>query len=292
MILEKRTVKCCVCGSTDHEILFADELGDDLPSVNYDFSPHTRKTFQIVKCRCGMIFTNPMPRLGAAYTDNVDDVYLGSARQRQRTTEYSVLQLRKHAAGGKLLDVGCATGFFLDAAAKYYSVEGVELSRWAADIASQRHKVYRQPLSSMQLNNEYDVLTMWGVIEHLEDPLAELEAASRALKLNGVIALYTGDVESWMARLLGKNWWWFQGMHLLYFSRSTLERLLARVNLVPITHGIYRQYFELSSLSRSFNRYSVGKLLSPVLNSKLLAHRMIPLDLSGEMVLYARKAGN
>ena len=289
--LDKRMLPCSVCGSVHQEVLYPEELGAELPSVNYDFSPHTRKTFQIVKCNCGMIFVNPMPRLGAAYSDNIDDIYLASSRQRKKTAEYAVSQLRKYASQGTLLDVGCATGFFLDAAAKYFSVEGVELSAWAADISSQKHRVYREPLSSLRLGKQYDVLTMWGVIEHLEEPAAELQAAYNALKPGGLFALYTGDVESWMARLLGKKWWWFQGMHLLYYSRRTLEQALKNAGFEPLAHGLYRQYFELSSLSRSFNRYPIGKLLSPILNSKVLADRMVPLDLSGEMVVYARKAG-
>ncbi len=292
--IRKRDLPCCVCGSELNDLLFEDELGDLPPSVDYSFSEHTRKTFRIVRCRvCGLIFTNPMPHMAPAYSENVDHVYLRSTPQRRRTAALAVARIRRHVASGRLLDIGCATGIFLDEAARYFSVEGIELSAWAADIACRRHKVMRQPLTTSNgAVAVYDVVTLWGVIEHFEEPMKEIAAIFAAMKPGGLLAIYTGDADSWMARLLGKAWWWYQGMHLIYFSRTTLGRLLTKAGFEIVGTETYQQYFKLSTLSSSLNRYRIGKLLAPILTAKAIGDIMIRLVISGEMVMYARKPGS
>lgn len=288
----KHDVPCNVCGSHNLAEIYADELGDTPPPVDYNFSQETRKTFRIVRCSdCGLVFTNPMPQLSDAYTETVDHVYLESSAQRERAAEFAVNVLARYKDGGRLLDVGCNAGLFLNAAAKRFQVEGVELSSWSADIASRQHKVYCQPISALGLKGQYDVITMWGVIEHLEDPRRELKALFEALKPEGIAAFYTGDLDAWLPRLLGKKWWWYQGMHLFYFSRRTLTKLIESIGFQVVEYRTHRLYFQLFSLAKSLNRYWVGRLVSPVLNLSILRNIMVPLQISGEMLLIVRKPG-
>jgi SAM-dependent methyltransferase len=218
----KRLVSCSVCGAQTHSVLYEDELGDDRPPVDYNFSRDTQKTFQIVKCNeCGFVYTNPMPMLSGSYVENVDAVYMASTRQRRATARASLKRIVKLKPAGTLLDVGCAAGLFLDEAAAFYQVEGLELSTWAADLAAAHHPVHRQPLSQLDLHDRFDVITLWGVIEHFEQPRIEMEAVFKALKPGGLVVIYTGDVEAWLPRLLKRRWWWFMGMHLSYFSQRT-----------------------------------------------------------------------
>lgn len=286
----KKEVACCVCDSQSFNILFPDELGDELPPVDYNFNQNTRKTFQIVQCNhCNLIFTHPMPQLSNAYVENIDDVYLKSSPQRLASAKNSVQQILKYKSSGRLLDVGCAAGFFLDAAKEHFNVEGIELSSWAANIASRKHKVHQKPLSQLAFSEQFDVVTLWGVIEHFEEPRIEMEAVYKALKPGGIAVIYTGDVDAWLPKILGKKWWWYQGMHLMYFSRKTLTRLLERIGFEVIHHHNQTVYFQLFSLANSVNRYWFGKLISPFFRLPLIRNLMIPLTLSGEMVLFARK---
>lgn len=288
--VEKRDLPCSVCDSTDFSVLYPDELGDQVPPVDYNFTEDTRKTYQIVKCRvCDFIFTNPMPVLSEAYVENVDDVYLQSSPQRLRAAQKAVEKILKIKTSGKLLDIGCAAGLFLDAAEKHFSVEGLELSNWAADIASKKHTVHRKTLSQLNFSEKFDVITLWGVIEHFENPRAEMEAVHAALKPGGIAVIYTGDVDAWLPRLLQKKWWWYQGMHLMYFSNRTLSRLLNRIGFDVVKYDHQTVYFQLFSLANSLNRYRIGKLISPILCLPWIKNIMVPLTLSGEMVLYARK---
>ncbi|HVP12325.1 MAG TPA: class I SAM-dependent methyltransferase [Phycisphaerae bacterium] len=289
-MIPKRQVPCNLCGSERFAILYPDELGDEAPSVDYNFSRQTRKTFQIVRCdSCGLIFTNPMPSLESVYTETRDETYLRSRAQRLRTAEHVVDLIRRFRPGGTLLDVGCATGVLLDAASRHFAVEGIELSRWAREEASSRHKVYDRPLADLDLDKQYDVVTLMGVIEHFEDPTREIQAINRVLKPGGLFVLYTGDAEAWLSRLLGKKWWWYQGMHLFYFSRRTCQALLQKCGFTTIRVTTHRTYFQLFSLAVSMRRYWIGSVIEPVMKLPGLRDIMVPLQLSGEMLMFAEK---
>lgn len=289
-MVDKNRINCNLCGSDRHDLIYPDELGDQIAATGYDFSERTRRTYAIVRCSsCGLVFCDPMPSLSAAYVNQVDSTYLRSEAQRQITAKRSVAALRRFVPGGRLLDIGCATGIFLDAASAYFSVEGIELSRWAAEIAGRKHLVHTCPLAKFPQQAEYDVATLWGVIEHFEDPIAELRAIHRLLNPGGLIVIYTGDIDSWLPRLLGKKWWWFQGMHIYYFSLKSLTKMLERVGFEVVFNDLLTVDFQLFSLGISLRRYRIGGLLAPLLNIPLLRNICIPLRLSGEMVVYARK---
>ncbi len=286
----KRVIPCNLCHSNHFDDLYEDELKDNPPTVDYNFNVDTRKTFKIVRCKeCGLVFTNPMPKMETFYTETIDETYLNSEDQRRFTAENSLKQILKYKNTGKLLDIGCATGVFLDAAEKAFQVEGIELSNWAASIASKKHKVYQKPLNELEAKNKYDVITLWGVIEHFEDPKTELSSISNALVPGGLFVIYTGDVEAWLPKLLGKKWWWFQGMHLYYFSKKTLTKMLEDVGFEVVQNRNHKLYFRLFSLAISLQRYKISKLINPILNLSFFKNIQIPVQLSGEMVLFARK---
>ena len=288
--VETRMVRCCLCGSDHFKVLYHDELGDQLPTLGYSFSTQTRKTYQIVRCRnCGLVFTNPMPRLATAYAGTIDPHVFESRYQRRTAARHQIRKILRHRRAGRLLDVGCSTGSFLDVAAKYFEVEGIELSRWAREQAQRHHKVLDVSLAELPPTPAYDVVTLWDVIEHLEDPAAELDAIAERMRTGGIIAIYTGDLDAWLPRLLGKQWWWFQGMHLHYFSRKTLTMLLQKAGFEVLEVSINTRYFQLFSLANSMQRYAVCKYLGPILKLPLLRSLLVPLWLSGEMLVLARK---
>ena len=287
----KTPIDCPVCGSNRYHVRFRDELGDLAAHVDYDFVPETQKVYQIVRCDdCGFIYTNPVPNLALAYSDNVDRVYLSSVEQRRRTATRNVARLMARNGGGHVLDIGCATGIFLDAAAAAgFTTEGIELSQWMREEAGRNHLVHVKPLSDLNWEERFDIITLWGVIEHLSDPAREMHLVFRALKPGGYVFIYTGNANSWLARIMGRRWYWYMGMHLMYFSRATLKRLLTRIGFVGIETEAHTTYFSLASLSISLRRYAVLTPLVRLLQHRWLANRVIALTLSGEMIMIARK---
>ncbi len=93
---------------------------------------------------------------------------------------------------GRLLDIGCGYGFFLEAMARrHWQVEGIELSKPAAAIAAAKevgtiHSCAVEEMSDIGL---FDVVSMFYVIEHVADPLQTLQSIAKLLKPGGVLVL-------------------------------------------------------------------------------------------------------
>lgn len=137
--------------------------------------------------------------------------------------------------------------------------------------------------------SRFDVATMWGVIEHLDHPRRELASVHDLLQPGGTLFLYTGDRSALIPRLLGKKWWWYQGMHIQYFSRSTLSRLLNDIGFSVVAVRRLPVYFSLASLGQSLNRYRVAAPIVWALNRLPNEHLLVRITLSGEMLIVARR---
>lgn len=187
--------QCPICGSQKLAEVFPDELLGSTATVDYNFTPKTRLTYRIVDCQdCTHRFVSPLPKISSTYVENEDPIYLASLLQRKRSAREWLKIVARYSPNAKsLLDVGCATGVFLDTASERMHVEGVELSHWAAQIAARRHVVHQQPVSELRLDQKFDVVTLWGVIEHFEHPQSELDAIRLLTVSGGHLFIYTGD---------------------------------------------------------------------------------------------------
>ena len=164
------------------------------------------------------------------YDDYARDRYciLKTASRRLDTIE------RYTPARGRLLDVGCALGFFLEEARRRgWEVDGVDISAHAIQYANEQLGI---PARCGMLReagfeqNSFDVLTMWDVIEHVTDPVEELKYCRDLLKTRGLIVLSTPDVASLVAKMTGAKWMGFKlaEEHLYYFSKRTISLALEK----------------------------------------------------------------
>lgn len=192
---------------------------------------------------CNLVFLNFEPTdtfLKQYYAED----YFNNAEEKQGYSHYEneskslhatflqrIKQIRKFRDGGSLLDVGCATGAFLEAASKYWDVSGSEISEYAAKMARQKgFQVYEYQTEELEnLTTKFDVVTMWDVIEHVAQPVKTIKLVGKIVKPGGVIALTTGDVESFVAKLSGRKWHLYNiPQHLSYFDTKTMQKLLAQ----------------------------------------------------------------
>jgi 2-polyprenyl-3-methyl-5-hydroxy-6-metoxy-1,4-benzoquinol methylase len=147
----------------------------------------------------------------------------------------------------KMLEIGCAYGFFLSVAKGVFrSVEGVDLSTEATEYASSVLGVnaHCEDFLGYQFGAAPDVICMWDTIEHLGRPDLYIQKTAEVLPLGGLLALTTNDLHSFVARIRGSKWRQIHPpTHLHYFSRDTLRRLLRRHGFVIKeigTEGVYR----------------------------------------------------
>jgi SAM-dependent methyltransferase len=210
--------------------------------------------YTIVKCAgCGLRYLDPQPTdealetlYGETYYVSADsrqqgyDAYATEAENWRRTFRDRLKDLPPTV--GTLLDVGAATGFFVEQAkANGWDAIGLEPSAWAAEYARNEVgvDVRTGTLESAGLPDaSFDVVTLWEVIEHLPDPIATLAEVRRILRPNGRLILSTPDAGSPAARVSGRRWlgWRKVPEHLFFFDRANLDRLLVRAGFRPRRH--------------------------------------------------------
>lgn len=155
--------------------------------------------------------------------------YLGEEKQRRIEAQKrlriinSLLPIK-----GKLLDLGCAAGFFLDEAHNSgWFVVGTELSNDMRQFAFHKLGVHVFSDTNIFKSYSFDVVTMWEYIEHLVDPLNELQSIRNLLKTNGVICISTPNTAHLQLDQNPQAWWEFKPpAHLTFFTAKTLQQLV------------------------------------------------------------------
>ena len=187
-----------------------------------------------------------------------------TARTRLRRIERYLAQSIGYTR--RLLELGCGTGVFLDEARRCaWSGVGVEVSRYAAGVARQRgldviESAADEPLA---LDGQFDCVVLWDVLEHLRDPVGALRLAAQRLRPGGLLALSTGDVASWVARLCGTRWHLYTiPEHLFFYTAQSLRLLVERAG------------FRLCGVAREWQWVPVGYLAERL--SKTLFRRNPP----------------
>lgn len=300
-------VPCPICGADDYRVRYPSTLpetgpGDSTPDHYCCTSHHLGIHNDIVQCNnCGMIYNNPQPTpeaLEAIYKEVEDPLYSEESGARERTFRRSLRQLHLFAQPpGKLLDIGCYTGVFIQEAANGgWQTEGLELGAWAAGIARKKElgKIYGQTLEQLELpENSYDAVTLWDVIEHLNKPGDMMAQVHRILKPGGVVAFSTHMADSWAVKLMGKRYPFFMEMHVVHFSRKTTRKLLEQqgFELLKIKphHRILRVGYFLEKLYHKVKLQPFHGLLKWMSRRKWLADRFIGIGMLGLVNIFAKK---
>lgn len=287
---------CPICSSQNTKELYPADIELKKLTFTYEFTPESKKTFRTFRClNCTHVFCSPTPKnIYKNYNDVIDKEYLRHSQSRILSAEAVLRVLSKHKPSGRLLDIGCATGDFLVAAKhRGYTVEGLELSRWSSEIAKKKGiNIYKKSLKLLanQFSKRYDIVTLWGVIEHFENPKEEMRYINHLLKPGGLLLLWTGDVDGSISRILGRRWWYWQGQHIQYFTRKSLNYLAKLNGLEHISTKRYPFATTCNQLNNSLKRYWFGKYIMIILKPGFLIKPIWYLSLPGEMFWIARKA--
>jgi 2-polyprenyl-3-methyl-5-hydroxy-6-metoxy-1,4-benzoquinol methylase len=226
-----RSIDCPLCSAGTNAPLFA------------------KRGYTFVRCdSCRLVFSNPQVdealvlerHAGAASADLWAEVLLSERQLELDRPKFSTIldELEPHRGGGKLLDVGCSIGVFLDLARdRGWEGLGLELGGRALQHAREvlGLDVLDAPLSEAGLEpDSFDVVTVLSVLEHTNDPRALLRDVARVLRPGGALYVITPNVESLACRVLHERAATFDGRnHLIYFSPETLRDVLRREGFEP-----------------------------------------------------------
>jgi SAM-dependent methyltransferase len=201
-----------------------------------------RDGYHIGRCTsCTMLYVCPMPSEEALKAHYLSPEYFqGSGAQGYR--DYASMRKaliphfrrRLHLIGGmaaqrgRLLDVGCAAGYFLEVAqAEGWTVQGVEPAlEMGQETAARLHVPVALSLDALAARS-LDVVTLWEVIEHIPCPVEELRLLRHRLRPGGLLMLSTPNAGHWQALREPDSWNGFRPpSHLVFFTKETLEDAL------------------------------------------------------------------
>jgi SAM-dependent methyltransferase len=156
---------------------------------------------KLLKCHaCGVTFLDPQPdareitnHLTHHYITEDAHVDVNFGKLRQAVLSRVAAQILKRRSSGRILDVGCAGGFFLS---RYFSGRGwerfgVEPSEFAAAKAAQKGlAMYRGQLLDVELPRTFfDVVTIFDTLSYFREPRKELRLLCRAMRTGGLLVI-------------------------------------------------------------------------------------------------------
>lgn len=202
----------------------------------------------LVRCsRCGLLYF-PQAPLHDYWSSggSRSNLAVYTSSEVQRTERYKFYQyldwLESELPRGALLDYGCGIGTFLECALERgWQAHGVEVSPEITQYAQQERKLPVWLLTEWP-SQSYDAITLWDVLEHLEDPRKTLQGLVEHLKEGGVLMLETPDADFLLrraslqlSRLFRGSWdparFFFYPDHRYYFSAKTIALLVEQVGL-------------------------------------------------------------
>jgi SAM-dependent methyltransferase len=204
-----------------------------------DLGPEFTSTqgFDIVRCRgCRLVFTDarkapPPSELYPAF-EQTDTPAQRSARQ---ALSLFTLQRARLVEGvkpsGRLLDYGAgAGGFARFMAGRGFDTVGLEPYSLGTTLEEKNLKLVRAPLAQVKASlGTFDVITMWHVLEHLEQPVELLKELASMLAPGGALVVSVPNFASWQSRVFTGGWFHLDPpRHLLQFEPDTLEECLRR----------------------------------------------------------------
>lgn len=214
--------------------------------------------------------TNPIPKDLDSYYQSQD--YISHTDHKRSlfekvyhlVKEYTLSSKERKIASyltkkGKLLDIGAGTGDFLAyCKIKKWEVLGIEPNLQAKELARKKGVPFIEDTTELSTNS-FDVITLWHVLEHVEDLEKQLSELRRIAKPNGLIIIAVPNFKSYDAKYYKESWAAYDvPRHIWHFSKKSIQKLFSEKEMKLIaTHPMYFDSFYVSMLSE---KYKTGKI--------------------------------
>jgi 2-polyprenyl-3-methyl-5-hydroxy-6-metoxy-1,4-benzoquinol methylase len=249
-----KNVSCIICGQDKTKIFDVNNGFNIVQCVNDDLiyvNPQPEEK-EFNKFYAEQYFFNENNSLG--YGD-----YLEYRPAIEKNYSKIIDKIKKIKTAGKFWDIGCAFGFVLNLARKSgFEVYGNDLNleavKYAKEILHFENVELGYLADLVYDKNNFDVVTMFGTIEHFQNPQKEIDETKKLLKTGGLLAVLTVDMDSLIGHRTIKP-----PEHLYYFGKKTMRKFLEKNNfeIIDMTprFGLNLFYFTLGDFTTRFFNY-------------------------------------
>lgn len=216
-----QNIHCEVCGNRDTQKF----------SLKFD-----RPDFKVAECSdCGFVFIPQFYREQIPYENYRDEEVLQSVRNgnnyiKIRRHKLRLKLIKKYVKPGNLYDVGVGWGHFLYTAKLMgYDASGVEMSELMHHYSTTDLclPVVHDNFFNLSLTeSNWDVVTMWDVLEHIQEPGKAVEKVHKMLKPGGYFVFQVPQIDSKVAKRQKQQWSMMSIEHINYFSKNSVKTLL------------------------------------------------------------------
>ena len=255
--------KCLICGGENFIHLF--QVKDHFLSL---------EIFSISQCKkCGFKFTDPRPTPTEAGKYYESQNYISHSDKPETLFDKVYFKIRKinlkkkynlicrYKSGNSILDIGCGTGEFLNMfKLNNWKVSGIESNKNAREIARNKNGIeVRDDKSYNQLEDkQFDVISMWHVLEHVYDTDFQLKQIKRLLKEDGLVVIAVPNSDSTDAQIYKQYWAAYDvPRHIYHFTQKSVNDLVSKFD------------FELiETLPMKFDAYYISMLSEKYMNGE------------------------
>ncbi len=246
---------CCVCGNKDPEKF----------KLKYQ-----KENFAVVTCNtCSLHFIPPYYRKKIEYTQYKNQAVTDAVRHGNNWVKVQRHKLRfkfiqKFIKSGRLFDLGAGWGHFMLAGKELgYEVYGVEIAEqpYLYCVNDLKLPVDHIDFFKMDESRQFDIITMWDVLEHIDKAGPFVDKCAKLTRPNGYLVLQVPQIDSYFAKRHGDNWKMMGLDHVNYFSKKTITQILQN-------HGYEVLKIKSSFEIKLFIMYTVLPLLKKLRSNK------------------------
>jgi len=190
----------------------------------------------IVQCNnCGVTFSNPQVEIDYISHGKYIRKHLKNEVGRRKTAQWRIEQIKKYCNNGRLFEIGCSAGLFLDEAKKAgFDVSGSELNKDAVSYARQELGLtVHDKIDLSEINNEkkWDIIVMFNLLEHIPKPMEFLSyVTENMLSENGIMVIEVPHIFTIHSKIAGTKGQHLSMAHFFYYSAKTMENLIDKIN--------------------------------------------------------------
>lgn len=231
----------------------------------------SKEKFLLCRCtNCKLVFTNPRPTIEEIGKYYESENYISHQNKSNNLTNTLYKIVRRitikdkvslinqiNPTKGKLLDVGCGTGYFLkEASNQNWRTTGIEPNSVAREIAQNKKIKVLGTIDEIKKDKKFDVITLFHVLEHIHDLRKTGKKLIRHLKQFGTIIIAVPNIKSFDANFYNTNWAAYDvPRHLYHFDIESMEKFAEEIDMKieQIKPMKFDSYY-VSLLSERYNK--------------------------------------